>query len=132
MRTSTGAAGAGALFLLACLAYAPPTFALGRAPSPAQCKAKPSNPIIQGGCLVINKKMGNCVACHVIAGTSMDGNVGPALRNVKHMMASKQALFQQIWNPEATKPNTAMPPFGKNRILTKQQIRKIVDFLWTI
>lgn len=132
MRIPVSATLPATMFLLAGLIYAPPTFALGRAPSPAECKTKPSNPVIQGGCLVINKRLGNCVACHVIAGTSMDGNVGPALHDVQHMVSSKQVLFEQIWNPEKRTPNTAMPPFGKNRILTRQQITKIVDFLWTI
>lgn len=122
-----------AVLLLAGLAYAAPSLAAGgRAPTAAQCKSKPSDPVTAGGCIVISKKLGNCMACHAIAGTSEDGTLGPPLKNVKGLMGTKQALFQQIWDPEKNNPQTAMPPFGKNRILTKKQIHQVVDFLWTL
>ena len=129
-RTATSAALA---LLVAGALYASPSLAAGgEAPSAAQCKSKPSDPVTAGGCIVISKKLGNCMACHAIAGTSEDGNLGPPLKNVKSLMGSQQALFQQIWDPEKNNPQTAMPPFGKNRILTKKQIHQVVDFLWTL
>lgn len=124
---------AGLLALLAAgPTWAAPAATLGHAPSPATCKSHPTDPVIQGGCLVIDRSKGNCMACHAIAGTTLDGNIGPALRDVKHMVPNKQWLFNQISDPEKNNPNTAMPPFGKDRILTKQEIQKVVDFLWTL
>lgn len=115
------------------MASIPPSFAApGRAPTAAQCKSKPRDAVTAGGCIVISKKLGNCMACHAIAGTSEDGNLGPPLRHVPGLMGSKQALYQQLWDPQKNNPNTAMPPFGKNRILTKKQIHQVVDFLWTL
>ena len=62
----------------------------------------------------------------------MDGNIGPALRDLRTQFPNKQALFEQIYDPTMNDPHTAMPPFGKDHILTKTQIREVVDFLWTL
>ncbi|WP_297390306.1 sulfur oxidation c-type cytochrome SoxX [Acidiferrobacter sp.] len=114
------------------LLLAPLAMAAGRAPTPKECAAHPTNPAVKGGCIVINRALGNCMACHVIAGTTMDGNVGPALRDLSRRFPNKQALFEQIYDPTINDPYTAMPPFGKDHILTKAQIREVVDFLWTL
>lgn len=114
------------------LLLAPLAMAAGRAPTPKECAAHPTDPAIKGGCIVINRKLGNCMACHVIAGTTMDGNIGPALRNLRTRFPNKQALFEQVYDPTIAVPHTAMPPFGKDHILTKAQIREVVDFLWTL
>lgn len=132
MRTKTALRAALGAALGVGVALAPLAWAAGRAPSARQCRAHPVNPITQGGCIVINRKLGNCMACHVIAGTTMDGNVGPALRDLRARFPNKAALFAQIYNPTIAQPDTAMPPFGKDRILTRAQIRKVVDFLWTL
>ena len=59
------------------LLLAPLAMAAGHAPTPKECAAHPTNPAVRGGCIVINRALGNCMACHVIAGTTMDGNLGP-------------------------------------------------------
>ena len=114
------------------LLLAPLAMAAGRAPTPKECAAHPTNPAVKGGCIVINRALGNCMACHVIAGTTMDGNLGPALRDLRQRFPNKQALFEQIYDPTINDRYTAMPPFGKDHILTKAQIREVVDFLWTL
>ncbi|MHB8253641.1 MAG: sulfur oxidation c-type cytochrome SoxX [Acidiferrobacter sp.] len=111
---------------------APIAMAAGRAPTPQQCAAHPTDSAVKGGCIVINRGLGNCMACHIIAGTTMDGNVGPELKDVRAHYPNKTALFAQIYDPTISDPHTAMPPFGKNHILTKAQIREVVDFLWTL
>ena len=123
------------------LALAPWVWARGVAPTAAECRAHPVNPVIRGGCIVIDRKTGNCVACHVIPGTHMDGNIGPSFahfrrlfpdRRIVHAQTIKRAIFNQIYDPAVLNPHTAMPPFGKNDILTKTEIREVVDFLWTL
>ena len=111
---------------------APIAMAAGRAPTSKECASHPSNPVVKGGCLVTNRKLGNCMACHIIAGTTMDGNIGPELKDLHARFPNKAALFAQIYDPTINVPHTAMPPFGKNHILTKAQIREVVDFLWTL
>lgn len=111
---------------------APLAMAAGRAPTPAQCAAHPTSAAVKGGCIVINRALGNCMACHVIAGTTMDGNIGPELKNLRERFPNKDALFAQVYDPTINDPYTAMPPFGKDHILTKAQIRDVVAFLWTL
>ncbi len=132
MGTMTALRAARGLVIGAGLLFAPLALAAGRAPTPKECAAHPTNPAVKGGCIVINRSLGNCMACHVIAGTSMDGNIGPALRDVRANFPNKSALFEQIYDPTINDPHTAMPPFGKDHILSKAQIREVVDFLWTL
>ncbi len=36
-----------------------------------------------------------------------------------------------IFDEETRNPQTLMPPFGKNAILTARQIAQLIDFLYT-
>ena len=86
----------------------------------------------QGKEIAFNKKLGNCLACHAIDHGVSPGDVGPPLVHLKKRFPNKQALFQQIWDPRVRNPHTVMPPFGAYGILTKDQIQKIVDYLYTL
>jgi len=72
------------------------------------------------------------VACHQIAGGTLPGNIGPPLVAMKQRFPSKQALREQIWDATKRNPNTSMPPFGRHKILTDDEIDKIVEFIWTL
>lgn len=95
--------------------------------------AKPDAPET-GRDIVLSRKLGNCLACHSIPALGKDntlpGNVGPTLQNMKSMFSSKKQLRAHIWDETKFNPNTSMPPFGKHKILTEQQIDKVVDFLY--
>jgi len=108
--------------VLGALAFAPQAVAQQKTPSAVE----------QGKQIAFNRKLGNCLACHKIAGGQLPGNIGPPLVNMKSRFASKAALRAQIWNPSKNNPNTIMPLFGKYHILTKDQINKVVDFVWTL
>jgi len=45
---------------------------------------------------------------------------------------AKQALRDQIWDATKRNPNTSMPPFGRHKILTEDEIDKVVEFVWTL
>ncbi len=87
--------------------------------------------VIEGRAIALDPRLGNCTACHAIAGTSADGNLGPTLRGMHRLFPNKAALFAEIYDPTIAAPRTVMPPFGKYRILNRSQIQKLVDFLWT-
>jgi sulfur-oxidizing protein SoxX len=95
--------------------------------------AKPDTPET-GRDIILSRKLGNCLACHSIPGLGKDnvlpGNLGPTLQNMKSMFSSKKQLRAHIWDETKFNPNTSMPPFGKHKILTDQQIDKVVDFLY--
>lgn len=82
--------------------------------------------------LVVNRKMGNCLACHMIQGEDGPGYFGPPLISMQARFPDREVLFNQIWDATIKNPNTSMPPFGKNMILSKQEIDKIVIYLLTL
>jgi sulfur-oxidizing protein SoxX len=46
---------------------------------------------------------------------------------------NKEDIFKVIWDPRNKfGRGTIMPPFGAHMILTKEQIEKIVDYLYTL
>jgi sulfur-oxidizing protein SoxX len=86
----------------------------------------------QGKEIAFHRKKGNCLACHKIKGGVLAGNIGPALINMKARYPDKQKLRDQIWDATKTNPNTIMPPFGKYKILTEDEIDKVVEFIYTL
>lgn len=86
----------------------------------------------EGKKLAFNRKKGNCLACHQIAGGSMAGNIGPPLVAMKARFPDKSKLRAQIWDATKTNPNSAMPPFGRHKILSDKDIDKIVEYVYTL
>lgn len=85
----------------------------------------------EGKKLAFSRSKGNCLACHEIDDGDMPGTVGPKLVNVKKMIPKRSVLFKHIWDEPQFNPQTPMPPFGKNLILSKNEINKIIDYLYT-
>ncbi|WP_082922766.1 sulfur oxidation c-type cytochrome SoxX [Halothiobacillus diazotrophicus] len=87
----------------------------------------------EGKDLAFAKSKGNCLACHAIAGGNLAGNIGPALIAMKIRYPNKEDLFKVVWDPrEKFGRGVIMPPFGDHKILTKEEIEKIVDYLYTL
>ncbi len=93
---------------------------------------KAQSVVEEGKKIAFNRKKGNCLACHQIAGGTLPGNIGPPLVGMKQRFPSKQALREQIWDATKRNPNTSMPPFGRHKILTEEEIDKVVEFIWTL
>ena len=51
---------------------------------------------------------------------------------MKARFPDREVLFQQIWDPTEMDPNSFMPPFGKHGALTRAEINKIMDYLYTL
>lgn len=86
----------------------------------------------EGKNIAFDRKKGNCLACHKIAGGSLPGNIGPALVAMKARYPDKKQLRDKIWDPTQTSPNTIMPPFGKHKILTDDELDKVVEFIYSL
>jgi sulfur-oxidizing protein SoxX len=86
----------------------------------------------EGKALAFDRKKGNCLACHMIEGGDLAGNIGPPLLAMQQRFPDRTQLRAQIWDSTVKNPQTMMPPFGRHRILTKDEIDKIVDFLYTL
>ena len=100
--------------------------------TPNVASAEGASAIEEGKKVAFHRKKGNCLACHKMAGGSLEGNIGPALVNMKARYPDKAKLRAQISDPTTNNPNTIMPPYGKHKILTKSELDKVVEFVYTL
>ncbi len=107
---------------------------------------KPGN-AANGKKVAINRKKGNCLACHAISDLSKQadhGNVGPPLNGVGSRLSAAE-LRAQIANPKGSNPDTIMPAFLKKNglhrvmkkfkgktILTPQEVEDVIAYLMTL
>lgn len=86
-----------------------------------------------GRSAAFDKNRGNCLACHAIPNdptANAPGNIGPPLMGMKSRYPDRAKLRAQIWDATATNPQTAMPPFGKNKIMTEPEIDQVTDYIY--
>jgi len=95
----------------------------------AQQMAVPSP--MTGETLAFERSKGNCLTCHEIKGGEAPGNVGPELSNMKARYPDRKELHAIIYDETKHNSLTVMPPFGRNLILTDQEIESVIDFLYT-
>ena len=88
--------------------------------------------VAEGQRLAFDRTKGNCLSCHEIKGGDFPGSIGPALKDIKSKYPDRKDLIAILTDETRRNPQTAMPPFGRNRILTDQEINAIVDFLQTL
>jgi L-cysteine S-thiosulfotransferase len=86
----------------------------------------------EGRKIAFDRGKGNCLTCHVIAGGDLPGSIGPELKDIKSRYPDRNDLVAILNDETKRNPQTVMPPFGRNRILTEQEINAIVDFLQTL
>lgn len=112
---------------------------------PKALTAAPGDPD-RGRKVAINRKTGNCLACHVlpIPEQPFHGKVGPDLSEIGST-ASAGELRLRIVNPKLLNPETIMPAFYRNdgfnrvlkkfegkTILTPQEVEDVVAYLMTL
>lgn len=95
-------------------------------------EAQAESVVDQGKELAFDRKKGNCLACHQIEGGSLPGNIGPPLIAMKARFPDKAKLRAQIWDATRANPNTIMPPFGRQQIMSESEIDKVVEFIYTL
>lgn len=88
--------------------------------------------VAKGKKIAFDRKLGNCLACHAIAGGNLPGNIGPPLIAMKARFPDKSAIRAQIFDATVKNPNSAMPPFGKHGILNDKQIDLVTEFIHTL
>lgn len=86
----------------------------------------------EGKALTFDRKKGNCLACHYIAGAVSPGNIGPALAGMKARYPKKEDLRARIWDVTEFAPEAMMPPFGRHKILSEDEITKITEYIYTL
>jgi L-cysteine S-thiosulfotransferase len=96
--------------------------------SPARAQSSAA----EGQKIAFDRGKGNCLTCHVIKGGDLPGSIGPELSDIKQKYPDRKDLVAILNDESKRNPSTVMPPFGRNRILTEQEINAIVDFLQTL
>ncbi len=86
----------------------------------------------EGKKLAFDKKKGNCLACHLIAGGDQAGNIGPPLVAMKARFPDRAVLRAQIYDARVKNPNTIMIPFGPHGVLSEKEIDKVVDYIHSL
>ena len=94
--------------------------------------ARAQSAAAEGQKLAFDRGKGNCLTCHVIKGGEYPGSLGPELVNLKSKYPDRADLVAIVTDETQRNPLTVMPPFGRNRILTEQEISAVVDFLQTL
>jgi sulfur-oxidizing protein SoxX len=98
------------------------------ASSPAHAQSAAAD----GQKLAFDRGKGNCLTCHQIKGGDLAGSIGPELKDIKSKYPERKDLIAILTDETLRNPLTVMPPFGRNRILSEQEINAIVDFLQTL
>ena len=88
--------------------------------------------VSEGQKLAFDRSKGNCLTCHEIKGGDLPGTIGPALKDIKSKYPDRNELIAILNDETKRNPQTVMPPFGRNRILTEKEINAVVDFLQTL
>lgn len=88
--------------------------------------------IEEGREIALDRRKGNCMACHVMDDATLPGNIGPPLVAMKARFPDKAKLRTQIWDASKINPRSLMPPFGRHVILTEDEIDKVVEYVHTL
>ncbi len=84
--------------------------------------------------LATSQPVANCVACHVLPDVDLPGDVGPNLIESmkRYTEKNRETVRQWIWDATGFKPDTIMPPYGKNKLITEKEIDDIVEYLYSL
>jgi L-cysteine S-thiosulfotransferase len=93
--------------------------------------AQAQSGVAEGQKIAFDRGKGNCLTCHDIKGGDLPGTIGPQLKDLKARY-DRNELIAIVTDETKRNPQTVMPPFGRNRILTEQEIDAVVDFLQTL
>ncbi len=101
-------------------------------PSEKACKENPpKDTVTQGACIATDRTKGNCQACHMIPGMPAYGDVAPPLMGLKARF-DKVKLRVQVADATVANPKSVMPPFGRHKILSDEELDKVIEFLLTL
>ena len=82
--------------------------------------------------LALDRAKGNCLACHTIKGGDAPSSVGRKLVDIKRRYPNRADLVEILTDEPKRNFIAPMPAFGRNHILTRDEIEKIIDFLYTL
>lgn len=95
-------------------------------------EAKKPSAVEEGKTIAFNNRKGNCLSCHAIEGGELPGNIGPPLVAMQARFPDKAKLRAQIWDATTANPDSMMPPFGRHKVLTEDEIDKVLEYVYTL
>ena len=87
---------------------------------------------LDGKTIAFDRNKGNCLSCHDIKGGDLAGTIGPSLSDMKARFPNRDELIGIVTDETRRNPQTVMPPFGRNLILTDKEISAVVEFLYSL
>ena len=100
--------------------------------SPVMSAEKDSASIAKGNKLAFDRKKGNCLACHAIEGGTLAGSIGPMLIAMKARYPDRDKIRAKIWDATESNKQSVMPPFGKNRVLSDEEIEHVINYIYSL
>ncbi len=100
--------------------------------SPALAADTAATAIEKGKAVAVDRKKGNCLACHAMDDGALPGNIAPPLVSMKLRYPDRAKLREQIWDATIRNPNSIMPPFGRHQLLSEEEIDNITDYILTL
>jgi sulfur-oxidizing protein SoxX len=76
---------------------------------------------------------GNCLGCHQVPGDPAAislASIGPPIVAMKQRFPDRAALREQLWDSTVRNPYSVMPPFGKHRVLTEEEIDLVLEYIY--
>lgn len=87
----------------------------------------------KGRALALDRKRGgSCVACHILPDVELPGNVGPDLSTIGAVGRTDEWLYNYVYDPRTFNPQSVMPPWGRHKLFTSEEIRDIAAYLKTL
>ena len=88
--------------------------------------------LARGKAIAFDRNAGNCLSCHMMDDGELPGNSGPPLIQMQARFPDRAVLRQQIWDPAIRNPQTVMPPYGRNLVLSEEEIDLVVDYVLSL
>lgn len=98
----------------------------------ARAADAPAGDVEAGKEIAMDRGKGNCIACHMMPGGQSPGTIGPALIAIQARYPSFDKLHAQIYDSTVANPMSAMPPFGRNRLLTEKELNDVTAYIWSL
>lgn len=98
----------------------------------AEVAGQQTDEVALGKEIAFDRVKGNCLACHMIDDGELPGNIAPPLIAMKQRFPDPAVLRAQIWDATERNSESVMPPYGRHKILSEDEIDLIVTYLYTL
>lgn len=88
--------------------------------------------LAEGKAIAFDRNKGNCLSCHMIDDGELPGNSAPPLMMMQTRFPERAALREQIYDAGTRNPDTVMPPYGRHRILSEEELDLVVDYIHSL